>query len=49
MADIIVAMILIIMISFAVGYIMKAKKKGKGCLGCPNSAKCSGNCDSHKM
>ena len=47
MADIIVAIILIVVVSLALGYIIKAKKKGQGCIGCPNASKCGGNCHSH--
>lgn len=49
MADIIVAVILFVMISLATGYIIKVKKKGGGCIGCPNASGCGGNCQSHHM
>ncbi len=49
MADIIVAVILLIVISLAVCYIIKARKKGEGCIGCPNASKCGGDCSSHKI
>lgn len=49
-ADIIVALILAAIIGGAVFYIVKAKKSGQKCIGCPHSktcgsaGKCSGNC-----
>lgn len=49
MADIIVTIILLIIISIAMGYIIKVKKKGEGCIGCPNASKCGGNCHSDKV
>lgn len=49
MADFIVAIILLIIISFAVCYIIRAKKKGEGCIGCPNASKCGGSCSGHKI
>ena len=48
MAYIIVTIILLIMVALAVGYIVRAKKKGAGCIGCPNASKCGGNCHCHK-
>ncbi len=43
-ADIIVALILAAIIGGAVFYIVKAKKGGQKCIGCPYSGKCGGNC-----
>ena len=49
-ADIIVALILVAIIGGAVFYIVKAKKSGQKCIGCPHSktcgsaGNCSGNC-----
>lgn len=34
----------VLIIGGAVAYIIKAKKSGKRCIGCPDSATCSGNC-----
>ena len=42
-AYIVIAVIALI-IGLAVGYIWKAKKKGKKCIGCPDSGTCSGQC-----
>lgn len=49
MADIIVTLILLVIVSLAAGYIIKAKKKGEGCIGCPNASKCGGKCPGHKI
>lgn len=47
MADIILIIILLIITSLAVGYIVKSKKQGKTCIGCPHASKCGGGCHSH--
>ena len=46
MANFIVAGILVLIIGAAVLYIVKAKKKGVKCIGCPDGATCgkSGGC-----
>ena len=44
MGDIITAIAIVIIIGFAVAYIIKAKKSGQKCIGCPDSKTCSGNC-----
>ena len=31
-------------IGLAAGYIRKAKKSGRKCIGCPDSGSCAGNC-----
>lgn len=40
MADIIVGIILILLIGGAVAYIVKEKKKGTKCIGCPAGGSC---------
>lgn len=45
MADFIVAAILVIVIGAAVVYIVKAKKSGVKCIGCPAGGNCSGKCN----
>lgn len=35
-----------LIVGCAAGYIFKARKRGIKCIGCPDSAKCSGNCSS---
>jgi len=42
--DYIVIAVIGLIIGLAVGYIWKAKKKGKKCIGCPDSGTCSGQC-----
>jgi hypothetical protein len=44
--DIIAIAVTLIIIGGAVAYIIKAKKSGKKCIGCPDSASCSGKCAS---
>lgn len=41
MADIIILVIIVIAIALAVGYIIKAKRSGKKCIGCPYSDSCT--------
>ncbi|MBR4836456.1 MAG: FeoB-associated Cys-rich membrane protein [Clostridia bacterium] len=42
--DYIVLVIILAIIGFAIGYILKAKRSGQKCIGCPNSKSCSGGC-----
>ena len=46
MKDLIAVAVIIVILSLASGYIIKAKKSGKKCIGCPDG--CSGcqNCPS---
>ncbi|MBQ4530702.1 MAG: FeoB-associated Cys-rich membrane protein [Lachnospiraceae bacterium] len=44
MANVIVVGVLLIIIGAAVCYIVKAKKSGVKCIGCPAGGSCSGNC-----
>ena len=37
MTDIIVVAILVVVLGSAIGYIIKAKKSGRKCIGCPES------------
>ena len=41
MTDYIVIGIILIIIGLAVGYLVKAKKRGVKCIGCPEGCKCS--------
>ena len=43
-ADYIVLVIVLAILGFAIGYIVKAKKSGQKCIGCPHSKSCSGGC-----
>ena len=42
--DIIIIAVVAAILGFAVFYIVKAKKSGKKCIGCPDSGSCSGGC-----
>ena len=42
--DYIVIAAVALIVGGAVAYIVKAKKSGKKCIGCPDSGSCSGNC-----
>ncbi|MCR5703264.1 MAG: FeoB-associated Cys-rich membrane protein [Eubacterium sp.] len=41
MENIIISIILVLIVGFAIFYIVKEKKKGRRCIGCPSSGKCS--------
>ena len=42
--DVVVIAILGAIVGGAIGYIIKAKKSGQKCIGCPYSKTCSGSC-----
>lgn len=44
MANIIVIAVVLVMIGAAIAYIVKEKKKGVKCIGCPAAGSCSHNC-----
>ncbi|MBE6577534.1 MAG: FeoB-associated Cys-rich membrane protein [Ruminococcaceae bacterium] len=51
MIDIIVIAVIVLIVGAAVAYIIKAKKSGKKCIGCPDGCSCgksknSGDCSS---
>ncbi len=48
MENMIVVMILLVLIGSVVIYLIKEKKKGRKCVGCPYAKQCSQNCDSDK-
>lgn len=48
LSDIIVIAAIVLVIGGAVAYIIKAKKSGKKCIGCPDSNACSGSCSACK-
>lgn len=41
---IIAVAIILTVVGLALGYIIRQKKKGKGCIGCPDSKTCNGCC-----
>lgn len=42
--DFVILGIIVLILGSVLLYIRKAKKKGVKCIGCPDGAKCSGNC-----
>ena len=44
MTDMIVIAVVVVIAFLAVGYIVRAKKSGKKCIGCPDGSACSGSC-----
>ena len=47
MIDVILFLVILAIIVPVVIYLVKAKKKGQVCIGCPNAPKCGGNCHHH--
>ena len=44
-ADYIIIAVIALILGLAAGYVYKAKKSGKKCIGCPDNCACSGgNC-----
>jgi hypothetical protein len=44
MENIIIIAVLALIIGGAAAYVIRAKKKGKKCIGCPYGGSCSGSC-----
>lgn len=44
MQNIIIAAILIFLVACIIGYLIKAKKRGQTCIGCPYAKQCGSNC-----
>ncbi len=44
MADLIIVIVLLVILGVAVAYIVKAKKSGVKCIGCPAGADCAHKC-----
>ena len=44
MTDIIIIAVVAVIIAFAAGYIIKEKKRGRKCIGCPHGSSCGGTC-----
>lgn len=42
--DILVILVILLVVGGATAYIIKAKKSGRRCIGCPDSKNCSGGC-----
>jgi len=43
--DLIIAIVLIVIVGLAAAYVIKAKKNGQKCIGCPNGGCCSKKTD----
>ena len=43
MENIIIVVILLAIVGLAAGYVVKAKKSGKKCIGCPSNCHCGKN------
>lgn len=46
MADVIVIAVVLVIAALAAGYVIRAKRSGKKCIGCPDGGACSGSCQS---
>ena len=44
MENLIIIAIVLIIVGLAAWYIIKEKKKGNKCIGCPHSKQCGGKC-----
>lgn len=44
MTDLIIVAVVLLILGAAAAYIIKAKKRGVKCIGCPAGGSCSGNC-----
>ncbi len=44
MTDIIIVFVVALLVGGAAGFIYISKKRGKKCIGCPDSGGCSGSC-----
>ena len=48
MKDIAILVVIILILSLSAGYIIKAKKSGQKCIGCPYAKECNGKCTTEK-
>lgn len=44
MGTLIAIAVVVLVTGLASGYVIMAKRKGKKCIGCPDSGRCSGKC-----
>lgn len=42
--DIIAAIAIVVIVGLAIGYIVKEKRRGAKCIGCPHAGSCGKNC-----
>lgn len=45
MENIIIIAVLIVVAAFVIKYIVKSKKRGETCIGCPSAKQCKGKCN----
>lgn len=45
--DLVIITVLILVLAISIGYIIKAKKSGAKCIGCPTSKECGANKRGH--
>ena len=45
LVDYVILAVVAVVITLVVRYLLKAKKKGVKCIGCPDGVKCAGRCD----
>lgn len=48
MENFIIAIVIILIVAGIVFYLVKAKKRGQKCIGCPYSKQCNCGCDGNK-
>lgn len=48
MENVIIILLLAAILGFAVFYIVRSKKRGDKCIGCPYAKKCGGKCSEKK-
>ena len=44
MANVIAIAVIVLIVGSAAAYIIRAKKKGQHCIGCPSAKSCNGGC-----
>ena len=44
MVNVLIVFVVALIVGAALGYIVLAKKRGKRCIGCPDSGSCGGGC-----
>ena len=51
MKDILIILVIVAILALASWYVIRSKKKGKSCIGCPDGgcAQCGGHCHDSKM
>ncbi len=49
MENITIILIIILIIGSIIWYLLRQKKKGVKCIGCPYAGQCSGKCDEKKV